>query len=176
MRKVKLSAAVSLDGYAARLDHTFDWIFTDQDYGLSELFRSVDVALIGRKTHDLMVRAGRPSYPGMANYVFSRSKTGSEGGVEFVSSDLKSFIAGLREKAGKDIWLVGGGQLIRSFLTCGLVDEISLAVHPILLGSGIPLFPPGFPQTSLQLVQYRQYSTGLVESTYKAVKSVSHSQ
>jgi dihydrofolate reductase len=170
LRKVKLSAAVSLDGYAARLDHTFDWIFSDQDYGLNDFFRSIDLVVMGRKTHDVMLRMGQPSYPGMTNYVFSRSKTGSEGGVEFVSGDLKSFIGVLREKLGKDIWLAGGGQLIRSFLVCDLVDEISLAVHPVLLGSGIPLFPPGFPQTKLQLVHCRQYPTGLVALTYKRVE------
>ena len=108
MRKVKLSVATSLDNYIARPDGGFDWIFHDQDYGLGDLFSSVDVALIGRKTHDLMVGMRRPNFPGMKNYVLSRTKAGSgEGGVEFVSAEPKEFVETLRTGPGKDIgWSV----------------------------------------------------------------------
>src|SRR5581483_3438908 len=99
MRKIKLSVANSLDNYIARPDGGFDWILSDQDYGRASFFKSLDTVLIGRKMHDLMVKMSSPSFPGMKNYVFSRTKSGrGEGGVEFISGELKSFIALLREQ------------------------------------------------------------------------------
>lgn len=171
MRKVKLSVASTLDNYIARPDGGFDWIFHDQDYGLREFFSSVDVALIGRKMHDLMVKARRPNFPGMKNYVFSRTKIGrGQGGVEFVSEDARPFIETLKAQPGKDIWLAGGGELALAFLQGQLVDEIQLAVHPILLGDGIPLFAGKFPQTNLRLSKCREYETGVLHLTYEVVR------
>jgi dihydrofolate reductase len=171
MRKLKLSVANTLDQYIARRDGGFDWIFHDQNYGLREFFSSVDVALIGRKTHDLMVEFGKPNFPGMKNYVFSRRKTGQgEGGVEFVSAEPRAFLESLRTHPGKDIWLAGGGELALSFLQEQLVDEFILAMHPILLGEGIPLFAGHFPQTNLRLTHCREYPTGLIHLTYETVR------
>ncbi len=171
MRKIKLSIANSLDNYIARPDDAFDWILHDQDYGIADFFQSVDVALIGRKTHDLMVKFGSPSFTGMKNYVFSRTKSGKgEGGVEFVSGEVTSFVQSLRAENGKDIWLVGGGELVHSFLQQRLVDEIRLAVQPLLLGEGRPLFYSGFPQTQLRLTACKEFSSGLVLLTYEVVR------
>jgi dihydrofolate reductase len=173
MRKVILSVANSLDNYIARPDGGFDWIFHDQDYGLGEFFSSMDAALIGRKTHDLMVSMRRPSFPGMKNYVFSRTKAGrGEGGVEFISADPKEFVEALRREPGKDIWLVGGGELAVAFLQQQIVDQIELGMHPILLGNGIPLFAGRFPETKLRLSKCREYSTGLVHLSYEIVRQV----
>lgn len=171
MRKLKLSVANTLDQYIARRDGGFDWIFDDQDYGIGDFFSTVDVALIGRKTHDVMAKHGQPCFPGIKNYVFSRTKTGiGDGGVEFVSDDPKSVLESLRKSAGKDIWLVGGGELALPFLEQQLVDEFLLAMHPILLGDGLPLFAGRFPQTNLRLTQCREYPTGLVHLTYEATR------
>jgi len=171
MRKIKLSVANSLDNYIARPDGGFDWILSDQDYGRASFFKSLDTVLIGRKMHDLMVKMSSPSFPGMKNYVFSRTKSGrGEGGVEFISGELKSFIALLREQPGKDIWLAGGGELVHSFLRERLVDEIRLGVQPVLLGEGIPLFPPAYPQTNLRLLKCEPYPTGLVMLAYEMVR------
>jgi dihydrofolate reductase len=80
------------------------------------------------------------SYPGMENFVFTRSKpAGKRDGVEYPSDEPSELIAALRKKPGKDIWLCGGGDLARQLLERKLVDEIGLAVIPILLGAGIPL-------------------------------------
>jgi dihydrofolate reductase len=173
MRKVTLSVASTLDNYIARPDGAFDWIFHDQDYGLKDFFSGMDVALIGRKTHDLMVQMGTPNFAGMKNYVFSRTKTGrGEGGVEFVSEDPRTLVDKLKAQTGKDIWLAGGGELTLAFLQAQAVDEIVLAVHPILLGEGIPLFAGQFPQTNLRLTKCKEYSTGLLHLTYEVVRQV----
>jgi dihydrofolate reductase len=171
MRKVKLSVANTLDNYIARPDGGFDWIFHDQDYGLGDFLSSVDVALIGRKMHDLMVKMGRPNFPRMKNYVFSNTKTGrGEGGVEFVSEDVRSFMERLKTQPGKDIWLAGGGELALAFFEAQLVDEILLKMHPILLGNGIPLFAGKFPQTNLRLTKCREHNTGVLHLTYEVIR------
>ncbi len=171
MRKVTLSLTASLDNYIARPDGGYGWILTDQGHRLTEFFQSVDVVFLGRKSHDAMVRAGRPSYNRMKNYVFSRNRSGSgAGGVEFVGDRAKELVETLRAQPGKDLWLAGGGELVRSFLGEGLVDEIQLAIQPVLLGEGLPLFPPGFPQSSLRLTRCHQYSNGVVALNYDVVR------
>ena len=93
--------------------------------------------------------------------------------MEFVSGDLKGWIARLREKgdAQKNIWLSGGGEVARSFLELGLVDEISLGVQPVLLGGGVPLFPATFPETGLELERCEKRSNSLVRLAYRVKKS-----
>ena len=170
MRHIKYFVANSLDGFIARQDGGVDWLFMDQDYGLREFFASVDVAVMGRKTHDKMreLAPGKAFYPGMKNYVFTTTKpSGIRDGVEFVSTSVESWAERVRSEAGKDIWLVGGGELVRQFLQVHLVDEIGLTIHPRLLGSGIPLFPQPYPETELELVRCEKYSTGLVQVFYR---------
>ena len=168
MRAVKLFIACSLDGFIARKDNCVDWLFHDTDYGMSAFYKTVDTVLIGRKTYDLMVRLGLPYYKGKTNYVFSRTRTGVEGeGIHYVSSDIGEFVESLRQRKGKDIWLVGGSVLIDSFLKRHLIDEIILAVHPVILGKGIPLFRGGVAQTDLTLQKCVEYESGLVQLWYR---------
>ncbi len=166
MRKVILFIANSLDGFVARPDGGFDWLFTDGDYGMRDFFKSVDTALVGRKTYDLM--AGQKSTnTGMKGYVFSRSPQKSKDKhVEFVSGDIRNFILALKEQPGKDIWLVGGGELMASFLQKRLIDEFILTVHPIILGAGIPLFRGESQQIDLQLLACQTYESGIVQLRY----------
>ncbi len=166
MRKVVLNIALSLDGYIAGPKGEFDWLFTDQDYGLKEFFSRVDSALIGRKTYDLMVKMGGV-YPGMKNYVFSRKQSrAKKKNVVFVSEDISAFIQKRKSEKGKDIWLVGGGELGRSFLEDDLVDEMILSVHPLLLGKGIPLFRKTDSRRDFELTGCKPYSSGLVQLQY----------
>ena len=170
MRKVKYFVATSLDGFISRRDGSVDWLFMDQDYGMAEFFKLVDVAVMGRKTYGktLELMPGKALFPGMDNYVFSRTKPEViQGPVKFVSCDIQSWIKAIREKPGKDIWLVGGGELARQFFQQRLVNEIGLTIHPRLLGEGVLLFPQPYPETELELVQCKQYSTGLVQVFYK---------
>jgi dihydrofolate reductase len=167
---VKYFVANSLDGFIAREDGSADWLFMDQDYGMTEFFGTVDVAVMGRKTYDkaLELSPGQVLFPNMESHVFSRTKLKSESGtLRFVSEDVETWTNSVREKPGKDIWLVGGGDLVRQFLQKHLVDEIVLTIHPRLLGSGISLFPQPYPETELELVGCRQYSTGLVQVFYR---------
>ena len=168
MRPVIYSVACSLDGYIAREDGSYDWIPHDEDHGLEEFFRSVDTALIGRKTHDLMVRVGQPNFPGMTNYVFTRKRHPPKTkGVHWVTEDAVDFVRDLREQSGNKIWLAGGSELARTFFEAGLVDELRMAIVPILLGSGIPLFPKLSCELPLRLMEEKAFGDGVMRLFYQ---------
>jgi dihydrofolate reductase len=76
----------------------------------------------------------------------------------------------LRKKKGKNIWLIGGGELMREFLKEDLVDELYLGIRPVLIGEGIPLFAAGFPQREFTLVESKTYSGGLIALKYERVR------
>lgn len=184
MRKVVLGLGISLDGYIARKDGAVDWLSMDWDYDWTKFFKTIDVVLMGRKTleHALKMFPAKKNtkpknpYAGMETYVFSNTwKKCDVEGVELYSGDLKALIKRLRAKDGKNIWLSGGGELAKSFLDLGLVDEINLGVTPLLLGSGIPLFPELVREVPLRLVscnvcKHTKEDNGLLELTYEVKK------
>jgi dihydrofolate reductase len=169
MRIVILFIADSLDGYIAKKDHGIDWLFTDQDYGYKEFYASIDTALMGRKTYDAMLKMeGGNFIPDKQVYIFSKKldKAVYEN-YEVIKSDMIEFTRSLLKKPGKDLWLIGGGEIIKAFLENRLVDEIVLSIHPILLGSGIPLFPEGDYFTHYETVECIKFDSGLVQLKYK---------
>jgi dihydrofolate reductase len=174
MRKVKYFVANSLDGYISRADGSVDWLFTDQDYGMSSFFASVDTAVMGRKTHDKMqeLAPGQSFSPTIREYVFSQTRpSGMLGKTTFLNEPIASWLDGIRRRPGKDIWLVGGGELVRAFLQERLVDEFGLTIHPRLLGAGVPLFPAPCPETELQFIRCKEYETGLLQVFYSVKRS-----
>jgi dihydrofolate reductase len=107
----------------------------------------------------------------MKNYVFSHSPPpGERGGVTFVDESPKSFVQKLRKRSGKNIWLMGGGELARDFLKEDLVDELYIGIVPVLIGEGIPLFPSGFPQREFSLLENRTFSKGLIALKYARIR------
>ena len=184
MRKVKYFVANSLDGFIARPDGAVDWLFMDgTDYGMVQFFRSIDAILLGRKTYELALgqskkgqrkgkskkaRGKRAFGAGMSSYVFSRTlQSAPDEDVKIISENAGEFVRHLKREAGKDIWLMGGGSLARSLFAEGVVDEISLAVHPVLLGSGIPLFPEIGKQIDLELTECKTHPNGIVQVAYR---------
>jgi dihydrofolate reductase len=100
--------------------------------------------------------------------VFSRTlQPKSAGGVTIVSEDAVEFVRRLKEQDGKDICLMGGGELARSLFEADLIDEIGLNIHPLLLGSGIPLFHPLSRQIDLELRECRAFKNGCVLVSYR---------
>jgi dihydrofolate reductase len=133
-------------------------------------FAAVDTAIMGRKTLDagLKMSGGSLPHSNMPMYVFSTSRPpGERDGVIFVNDTPASFIGKVRERPGKDIWLMGGGELARAFLNADLVDRLHLGVVPVLLGAGIPLFPSGFPQRDFRLIENKTFSKGLISLLYE---------
>jgi dihydrofolate reductase len=173
MRKIILSLAVSLDGYIEGPNGEYDWCFTDQDYGMSEFFKRVDTVFIGRKSYEMslgMEGADTSWMPKMKEYVFSNTLRNVKEGVSVVSGNIKQEVEKIKSEPGKDIWLFGGASLITTLMNEKLVDEISMAVHPILLGAGKPLFIDITGRIPLKLVNTQTYNTGLVTMAYELLK------
>ena len=167
MRKVILGLAVSLDGYIEGPNGEYDWCFTDQDYGMSDFFKRVDTVFLGRKSYELTQTVkGDSGMPKMKEYVFSNTLKEVKAGAEIVAGDIQKRVEEIKGSNGKDIWLFGGASLTTSLMNLGLVDEIWLAVHPVLLGSGKPLFRGIKERTGLRLIHTKTYSTGLVSLIY----------
>ena len=170
MRLVKYFVASSLDSYISRKDGGVDWLFMDQDYGMKDFFASVDVAVMGRKTYEkaLELSPQGVNFPGMKAYVFSHLLSkGQKDQVEVVSDDPESWLKSIRAEPGKDIWLVGGGEMVREFLQKRLVNEIGISIHPRLLGNGVPLYAQPYPETKLELVRSKTYPNGLLQVFYR---------
>ncbi len=170
MRKIILSLGMSLDGYIARPDGAIDFLFMPKDYSVAEFLATTDTAIMGRKSFaaGLKMGGGKFNNFGLATYVFSRSQPpGERAGYTVVNQSPKTFVDGLRQAAGKNIWLMGGGELAREFLQADLIDELSLGLVPVLLGAGISLFPSGFPQRNFSLIENRTYSEGMIGMRYQ---------
>jgi dihydrofolate reductase len=169
MRKVVYGGAMSLDGFIAGPNGEYDWIVMDPDIDFAALMARFDTFLIGRKTFEVMRRMGdaAPPAPGIRNIVFSRTLRPEDCPQATLSDDAEQVVADLRAKPGKDIALFGGGELFRSLLAAGLVDELHFNVVPVLLGGGIPLLPPPADRATLKLKKQRVYEkTGTVGLEY----------
>lgn len=168
MRPVQLYIATSLDGFIANPDGSVDWLFTDQEYGYSEFYSQIDCTLMGRKTYEQVLTFGPFPYPDKVNYVFSRDSARQDTEhVIFVSEPVERFVSQLKDEPGGPIWLIGGGSLNSALLTAGLIDEIVLSVHPVALGSGIPLFEGGERPHAFDLTGHTAYASGLIQLRYR---------
>jgi len=167
IRKVILGLGISLDGYIARPDGSVDFLFMPKDYSMGPFFKTIDTAVLGRKTHDDGLKMGGSFGGGIKYFVFSKTlPPGMRNGVLVTHDSPGAVIAEIRKSPGKHIWLMGGGELIRDFLKEDLVDELYLGVVPVLIGEGIPLFPSGFPQREFDLIDNKSYSRGLIALRY----------
>jgi dihydrofolate reductase len=172
MRKVTFGGASSLDNYLARPDHAVDWLLWGKEAAavMNDYWKTIDTVLMGRKTYEVAVKSGHVggTYPGMSTYVFSRTLSeGLRDGVTAVRRDAAEFVRHLKQQDGKDICLMGGGELARSLFEAALIDEIGFNIHPVLLGSGIPLFHPMTSQIDLELLECRAFTNGCVYVTYR---------
>jgi len=173
MRKVTFGGANSLDNYIARPDHSFDWIMWSKEAHavMADYWKTIDTILWGRKTYEVALRGSKGKgggYPGMKNYVFSRTlKPKSDKSVTIVSSDAAAFVRDLKSQPGKDICLMSGGELAKAMFEADLVDEIGFNIHPVLLGAGIPLFHPMKRQIDLELLECSQFKNGCVLVKYR---------
>jgi len=167
MRSLVLNLAVSLDGYIAGPNGEYDWCFTDADYGMTDFLKSVDTTIMGGKSYRILLEYGAP-YPEFTNYVFSRTeKTSPHQNVVLVSDDIPTFVKSLKHKKGKNIWLFGGSEIIHPLIQEDVVDELMLAVHPIVLGGGVPLFKNLDERKVFRLTDSITYPSGLVQLIYK---------
>jgi dihydrofolate reductase len=167
MRRVRYAVAMSLDGYIAGPKGEADWITMDPEFDFTAIFSQFDTILVGRRTFDGMVAAGRASMPGMKIIVFSRTlRQEDHPGVTIMKDGHREALAALKASHGKDIWLFGGGSLFGSLAKDGLVDTVEVAIVPILLGAGVPLLPNPANRINLSLTAHKIYKTGIVSLEY----------
>ncbi|HEX3021972.1 MAG TPA: dihydrofolate reductase family protein [Lachnospiraceae bacterium] len=173
-RNVMLYIASSLDGYIATEEHNLDWLFAvegEGDNGYTAFYETVDTILIGRVTYDWIMdyEKGNFPYKGKECYVFSHTRKDDNEHVQFISEDVVQFAKELKNKNGKNIWLVGGSDLLDTFMKEKLVDEIIVTISPVLLGNGIPLFRNNSFQTLLSLKSINRFNQ-FVELHYEVVR------
>ena len=169
MRQLRYQVAVSLDGFIAGPGGDYDWIVSDPSIDFGALFKEFDTAIMGRKTYEIVTaQGGNGAMKGLDVVVFSQSlPTRTMKGVRITKDDARDVVTALKAQPGGDIWLFGGGALFRSLLDAGLVDTVEVALMPVLLGSGIPLLPPG-ASTTLELVdQITLPASGIVMLSYR---------
>jgi len=172
MRKVTFGGANSLDNFIARPDHRADWIMWSDEAAavMADYWKTIDTVLMGRKTYEVSLGSGQGyhGYPGVNFFVFSRTlRERTDGRLTVLSRDVVEFTRELKQHEGKDICVMGGGELARPLFEAKLIDELGFCVHPMLLGSGIPLFHSMSRQIDLQLTECRAFKNGCVLLKYR---------
>jgi len=180
-RKIVVYIATSADGFIGRSDGSVDWLERPRpkgNYGMGAFYESIDTILWGRKTCDMALEFQKKGVAGTAfdtrveNYVFTRGPLPSPvpAGVEFVNGPIKAFATRLRGKEGKNIWMMGGGGIIGSFLDAGEIDEFVISVVPTFIGEGIPLMAAGRRTVPLELMSCTKFPDGVVKLHYAVGK------
>lgn len=173
MRKIKLYIATSLDGYIATLDGGLDWLTAYpnpeiSDYGYSDFYNTVETLIMGGSTYQSILDMDIPwPYEDKQTYVISRTKKSNSSIVEVVGENIVSKVAEWKATGGKDIWLVGGGELVSLFLNNKLVDTMEITVIPTLLGRGIPLFPTVNNPSNWSVTDVVKHYNGVCTTVYE---------
>jgi dihydrofolate reductase len=169
-RLLRYQVATSLDGFIAGSSGEYDWITEDQTLDLEAFARQFDTLLMGRRTYELALSQGSMlKSMGMSVVVVSTSLDPSQHPDAIIlSANVADAVAQLKCQPGKDIWLFGGGALFRTMLDERLVDRVELAVSPILLGSGVPVLPPG-RRCPLRLLESTALPSGMLNLIYEVI-------
>ena len=178
MRKVTFGGANSLDNYIARNDGGFDWIMWSDETAnvMKDYWSKIDTIVMGRKTFDIANKQQPKSkskkkknpYGEIETIVFSRTlAAGERDGVLFTADDPVEYVLALKQKEGKEICVMGGGDLAVNLFEAGVIDEIGFCIHPLLLGSGVPLFHKMSRQIDLELLECRPFKNGCVYVMYR---------
>jgi dihydrofolate reductase len=190
MRKLKYYVACTIDGFIAREDGSFDCFPLEGEHfadlfeffpetfpahvqkalGIAPENKQFDAVLMGRKTYEVGLKIGVTNpYPTLKQYVFSRSmKASPDENVELVSENAVAVVKELKQEAGKDIWLCGGGDLAATFFS--EIDEMIVKLNPVVIGAGIPLFSGSIGPTNLELTDRKIYSNGFLLLHYRLQK------
>ena len=177
MRKIIAGFAISLDGFMEGPNGEYDWIVNDPEHfkELAKSWEKTDAFFYGRKTYEMSMAMYKKSgksksqknpFAHMKHYVFSNTLSSVADDFILVNGDIKTQVTRIKNEPGNDIMVFGGAQLASSLIAMGLVDEIGIAICPILLGSGKPFCAGIEKRVELTLTDSRAYASGLVALTY----------
>lgn len=172
MKKIILCIAASLDQRIAEADGGLEWLTgfpnpDKTDYGYKDLLASVDTVIMGGRTYrEILNMDVIWPYPEQMAYVVSRNNWEVTENIRFITDNIIETISELRNQEGKDIWLVGGGELTSALLTAKLIDEIQICYFPIILGKGIPLFPSNHIESTWKYIGSTAYNSGVLKVDY----------
>ena len=178
MPNIHLYIAATLDGYIAREDGRLDWLDNlpnpeQSDYGFHDFFAGMDTVVMGRRTYEEILGFGVEwPYKKCISYVATRQPDYKlqTPDTELLNPLSPAAIEELRKQSKKDIWLIGGGELVTAFLDQHAIDELWLFLVPTLIGAGIPLFPGQPAETKWELLQSTPYPNGAVMLRYAMQK------
>jgi Dihydrofolate reductase len=176
-RKVILYIAQSLDGFIAREDNDISWLSViqqkDEDYGYGEFVKSIDTVIMGRKTYEKVLSFGI-EYPhkDKKSYILSKTVKGSKDNLEFYNDSIEFLIEKLKNVKGKDIFIDGGAEIVKEFRSKNLIDQYIISIVPIMIGKGIRLFKETDAENKLKLLDYKVFSSGLVQLKYETALEI----
>ncbi len=172
MKKIKLYIAASIDGYIARSDGDLDWLMkypitSDKNYGYNDFFESIDTIIMGGRTYrDILNMDFIWPYKDKPTYIITRKSLISKDYIHFISENISEIVFALKNNKGKDIWLVGGGEIISSFMSQELIDEMIITTIPVILGNGIKLFSGISKESEWITIANQKYDNGVTQAHY----------
>ncbi|HMQ06041.1 MAG TPA: dihydrofolate reductase family protein [Saprospiraceae bacterium] len=178
MIKTVLYIATSLDGFIARPDGRIDWLTSvpdprTGDYGYAALLESIGTVIMGRKTYEEIIGFDVDwPYIGLDTYILTNNYELKilYPDIQILTGSVKEFITALKELAKKDIWLVGGGQVVTQFLNDEILDKMIITIIPKIIGEGIPLFAKTPKESKWKLIETKSFDTGVVNLTYEKTR------
>jgi dihydrofolate reductase len=172
-RRIIVHIGTSADGYIARPDGDLEWLTSRPKppgfYGIAEFMKSTDTMILGRKTYEAALRLGGKFDARGRTIVCSRQSPPGRvpPGVEFTDEAIAPLVSRLRGQPGKNVWLMGGGEIIASFLDQRAIDEFVVTIAPVFIGDGIPLLARRHRHTALELLAARPFEDGVVQLHYR---------
>lgn len=170
MRKVIFGGANTLDNYIAGKDDSIDWIRHDEEANeiMKDYWQRIDTEILGRRTYEVAMKSGGGvGFGGIKTYVCSRTLKKIPGKKVELAADAVSLVKRLKAEKGKDIIVMGGSEIGKSLFEAGLIDEFGVNIHPVLLGSGIPLFGEMERRINLELLECKRFKNGCVYLSYR---------
>ncbi len=172
MRKSILYIAISLDGYIAGPDEDLSFLDVvqqeNEDYGYGDFIQTVDTVVMGRKTYDwIMAHVPEFVHADKTTFIISRTERQSTENTRFHTGDLSDLVRRLKTESGKNIFIEGGAEVVKTLLLDDLIDEYVISIIPVLVGGGTKLFEDGRPQQTLKLISTKQFDSGLVQLHYQ---------
>ena len=172
MRKSILYIAISLDGYIAGPDEDLSFLDVvqqeNEDYGYGDFIQTVDTLIMGRKTYDwIMAHVPEFVHADKTTFIITRTERQSTENTRFHTGDLSDLVRRLKTESGKNIFIEGGAEVVKTLLLDDLIDEYVISIIPVLVGGGTKLFEDGRPQQTLKLISTKQFDSGLVQLHYQ---------